>query len=88
MTLVEINKAINAADVADRGSTALFEFLRKLQSVQDRIDIGLTGGTVGILNLKVSLLETMIDIAENDLHIPIRKKSGSQPSKEKHTKKK
>jgi len=39
-------------------------------------------------NLKVSLLETMIDIAENDLHIPIRKKSGSQPSKEKHTKKK
>jgi hypothetical protein len=39
-------------------------------------------------NLKVSLLETMIDIAENDLHIPIRKKSGPQPSKEKHTKKK
>lgn len=39
-------------------------------------------------NLKVSLLETMIDIAENDMHIPIRKKSGPQPSKEKHTKKK
>lgn len=39
-------------------------------------------------NLKVSLLETMIDIAENEMHIPIRKKSGPQPSKEKHTKKK
>lgn len=52
MTVVEINKAINAPDVADRGSTALFEVLQKLQSVQDRIDIGLTGGTVGILTLK------------------------------------
>lgn len=39
-------------------------------------------------NLKVSLLETMIDIAENEMHIPIRKKSGPQPSKEKQTKKK
>jgi transposase len=37
-------------------------------------------------NLKVSLLETMIDIAENELNIPIRKKSGPQPSKEKHKK--
>jgi transposase-like protein len=37
-------------------------------------------------NLKISLLETMIDIAENELNIPIRKKSGPQPSKEKHKK--
>ena len=37
-------------------------------------------------NLKVELLETMIDIAENELNIPIRKKSGPQPSKEKHKK--
>jgi transposase-like protein len=39
-------------------------------------------------NLKISLLETMIDIAENELNIPIRKKSGPQPSKEKHKKSK
>ena len=37
-------------------------------------------------NLKVELLETMIDIAEKELNIPIRKKSGPQPSKEKHKK--
>jgi len=37
-------------------------------------------------NLKVELLETMIDIAENEMNIPIRKKSGPQPSKEKHKK--
>jgi transposase-like protein len=34
--------------------------------------------------LKTELLETMIDIAEEELHIPIRKKYGPQPSKEKH----
>lgn len=32
-------------------------------------------------NLKVEALETMIDIAEEQLHIDIRKKSGSQRSK-------
>ena len=32
-------------------------------------------------NLKVEALETMIDIAEEQLHIDIRKKSGSQQSK-------
>jgi transposase-like protein len=52
---------------------------RQIQELQKKLERA---------NLKVSLLETMIDIAENDLHIPIRKKSGSQPSKEKHTKKK
>jgi len=36
--------------------------------------------------LKAELLETMIDIAEEELHIPIRKKFGPQPSKEKHKK--
>ena len=34
-------------------------------------------------NLKIELLDTMIEIAEKELHIPIRKKSGPQPSKEK-----
>ena len=34
-------------------------------------------------NLKAELLESMIDIAEEELKIKIRKKSGSQPSKEK-----
>jgi transposase-like protein len=33
------------------------------------------------LELKVEALETMIDIAEEHLHIDIRKKSGSQRSK-------
>jgi hypothetical protein len=33
------------------------------------------------LELKVEALETMIDIAEEQLHIDIRKKSGSQRSK-------
>ena len=33
------------------------------------------------LELKVEALETMIDIAEEQLHIDIRKKSGSQQSK-------
>ncbi len=33
------------------------------------------------LELKVETLETMIDIAEEQLHIDIRKKSGSQRSK-------
>lgn len=33
------------------------------------------------LELKVEVLETMIDIAEEQLHIDIRKKSGSQQSK-------
>lgn len=52
---------------------------RQIQELQKQLDRA---------NLKVSLLETMIDIAENEMHIPIRKKSGPQPSKEKHTKKK
>ncbi|MCB9239922.1 MAG: transposase [Flavobacteriales bacterium] len=39
-------------------------------------------------NLKSELLETMIDIAEEELHIPIRKKYGPQPSNEKHKNKK
>ena len=34
-------------------------------------------------NLKIELLDTMIEVAEKELNIPIRKKSGPQPSKEK-----
>ena len=35
---------------------------------------------------KAIIFDMMIDIAENELNIPIRKKSGPQPSKEKHKK--
>ncbi|MFT5512252.1 MAG: transposase [Bacteroidia bacterium] len=38
--------------------------------------------------LKSELLETMIDIAEEELDVSIRKKYGPQPSKEKHKNKK
>ena len=36
-----------------------------------------------LAKMKSELLDTMIDIAEDELHIPIRKKYGPQPSKEK-----
>ena len=52
MSVVEVNKALNAADVADRGADELYKVILKLQSKQERIDVGLTGGTVGILTLK------------------------------------
>ena len=52
MSIVEVNKALDAADVADKGACELHRAILDLQNRQDRIDIALTGGTVGILTLK------------------------------------
>lgn len=60
-----------------KSATNLYDQTRKIIELEKQLERA---------NLKVELLETMIDIAENELNIPIRKKSGPQPSKEKHKK--
>ncbi len=66
MSVVEVIKAINSSDVADRGAVELAQFIRKLQSKQERIDVALTGGSVGILTLKHFAEKT--DLSELDLN--------------------
>jgi transposase-like protein len=53
--------------------------LRRIKDLENKLELA---------NLKAELLDTMIDIAEEELHIPIRKKYGPQPSKGKHKSKK
>lgn len=59
-------------DTAPMAKTKTNSRTSKEQELQNRIKE---------LELKVEVLETMIDIAEEQLHIDIRKKSGSQRSK-------
>ncbi len=50
------------------------ELKRQIKELQKKLELA---------NMKTELLNTMIDIAEEELHIPIRKKYGPQQSKEK-----
>lgn len=50
------------------------ELKRRIKELEKKLELA---------KMKSELLDTMIDIAEDELHIPIRKKYGPQPSKEK-----
>jgi len=50
------------------------ELKRRIKELEKKLELA---------KMKSDLLDTMLDIAEDELHIPIRKKYGPQPSKEK-----
>lgn len=68
--LSEVNESIPMSKKAKSASNPIDASMEKrIKELEEQLRLS---------QLKVELLETMIDIAEDQLHIDIRKKSGSQ----------
>lgn len=68
--LSEVNESISMSKKAKLASNPIDTSMEKrIKELEEQLRLS---------QLKVELLETMIDIAEDQLHIDIRKKSGSQ----------
>lgn len=75
VTRQEDLEEVSLEEMKKKDTSEAEELERRIKELEKKLELA---------TMKSEILETMIEIAEEELHIPIRKKFGSQPSNEKH----